>query len=48
MSIRQPKPKQIRLPFSVPRPKKGADAPARVCGMYVPKKNARNWKLKLT
>lgn len=31
--MNQPKPKQIRLPFAVPRPKKGADAPARVCGM---------------
>ncbi|BEJ11754.1 hypothetical protein CspHIS471_0202140 [Cutaneotrichosporon sp. HIS471] len=30
MSIRQPKPRQIRLPFSVPKPKKGAAPPARV------------------
>ncbi|BEI81051.1 hypothetical protein CcaverHIS002_0202110 [Cutaneotrichosporon cavernicola] len=33
MSIRQPKPRQIRLPFNVPKPKKGAAHPARVCGI---------------
>jgi hypothetical protein len=33
MSIRQPKPRQIRLPFDVPKPKKGVAPPARVCGM---------------
>ncbi|KAI9636945.1 uncharacterized protein MKK02DRAFT_34020 [Dioszegia hungarica] len=31
--MNQPKPVQIRLPFSVPRPKKGQAPPSRVCGM---------------
>lgn len=34
MSIRHPKPKQIRLPFNVPRPG-ASSAQARLCGMYV-------------
>ncbi|CAK9782884.1 hypothetical protein CC85DRAFT_240382 [Cutaneotrichosporon oleaginosum] len=33
MSIRQPKPRQIRLPFNVPKPSKGGVVPARVCGI---------------
>ncbi|KAL1411161.1 hypothetical protein Q8F55_002111 [Vanrija albida] len=33
MSIRQPKPKAIRLPFAVPRPQRGAEPPARICGI---------------
>ncbi|GFZ47135.1 hypothetical protein JCM24511_04878 [Saitozyma sp. JCM 24511] len=33
MSMRQPKPKQIRLPFSVPRPSRGAAPQARICGI---------------
>lgn len=34
-TMNQPKPVQIRLPFSVPRPKKGQAPPSRVCGMLV-------------
>lgn len=33
--MNQPKPLQIRLPFSVPRPKKGQEPAIRVCGMWV-------------
>jgi hypothetical protein len=35
ISMNQPKPLQIRLPFTVPRPKKGQEPIQRVCGMFV-------------